>query len=136
MDIAKGTYISFLDDDDLFLPNHLETGIQILEETPEIQGVYFDATVHVFPSTITEQTETYNYGFPWNHITQRNPLISCAMIFRKNNIRVKQNVYAEDYLLWKMFHEQKLKILHVPIITCIYRRHLSKRIFEASSTHN
>ncbi len=40
---AKGKYIAYLDDDDVFLPNHLETLVRFLEGNPEFKVAYTDA---------------------------------------------------------------------------------------------
>lgn len=37
---ARGKYIAFLDADDYYLPNRFSTAVKILEEQPELDGVY------------------------------------------------------------------------------------------------
>mgnify|MGYP000353681217 CR=1 FL=1 len=39
---ARGKYIAYLDDDDLFLPNHIETLVDILENKTDCQVAYGD----------------------------------------------------------------------------------------------
>lgn len=43
IDNARGKYIAFLDDDDIFYPNHLQTLVDLLEHNPEYKVVYSDA---------------------------------------------------------------------------------------------
>lgn len=40
---SKGKYIAYLDDDDVFLPNHLETLVRFLDSNPEFEIAYTDA---------------------------------------------------------------------------------------------
>lgn len=42
---AKGRYLAFLDDDDLFFPHHLETAVRFLEANREFAGAYGDVEV-------------------------------------------------------------------------------------------
>lgn len=42
---ASGEYVAFLDADDLWLHNHLDTGIPFLESTPDVDAVFFNFDV-------------------------------------------------------------------------------------------
>lgn len=119
---TQGKYIGFLDSDDEYLSNHLQTGINFLENNPEYDGVYFNCT------SIKYNKKGRIYGFPWEQINKINPLRVQAMIFRKNNIRFdKDNKFMEDYRFWKKFAQDNLKIKYEPIVTCIYRKDFSSR---------
>ena len=48
---AKGRYLAFLDDDDLFFPHHLETAVGFLEANREFAGAYGDVEVVEIDST-------------------------------------------------------------------------------------
>ncbi len=50
LEVATGEYISFLDSDDLWRPNHLGRGVSFLERRPEIDAVFFDFEVVDFES--------------------------------------------------------------------------------------
>ena len=122
LDLAKGKYISFLDDDDLFLPHHLSTGIQFLEKNPDYHGIYFNS------QTIKKGKLERIYGFSWKEINKLNPLRNHAMIFRQSKIRFGDDkLFKEDYRFWKKFEQQKLKIMYKPIITSHYRKDYSER---------
>lgn len=42
---ARGRYVAYLDDDDLFLPDHLETLVRFLDGTDEYQAAYTDVDI-------------------------------------------------------------------------------------------
>jgi hypothetical protein len=45
MRAARGVYVAYLDDDDLYLPNHLETLVRFLDGSDQYQAAYTDVEI-------------------------------------------------------------------------------------------
>ena len=106
---ASGTYIAYLDDDDRYLPNHLETLVSVLDQG-EYKVAYTDAwRVH-------EQVEDnrhieigrdvpYSYDFNAAHLLVSNYFPVLCMMHRRDCLeqvgRFDESLYAhEDWDLW------------------------------------
>ena len=131
MQLATGTYFNFLDDDDIFLPNHL----QVLQETIDREGVkaaYGWAEEHQIIITDKEKYafavkhKMFRYKQPFNrvllcyhnYIPIQSILFSRELYDRYGGFDEQLEV-LEDWDLWVRYavHE---KFVMVPIATSVY----------------
>lgn len=106
---ASGTYIAYLDDDDRYLPNHLETLVSALEQG-ECKVAYTDAwRVHeqVVDNRHIEigRDLPYSYDFNPAHLLVSNYFPVLCMMHRRDCLehvgRFDESLYAhEDWDLW------------------------------------
>ncbi|MFQ5964295.1 MAG: glycosyltransferase [Candidatus Scalinduaceae bacterium] len=86
--VARGTYIAYLDDDDIYYPNHLET-LEGFLETSNYKVAYTDA-YQAFQTWITdkyvttEKKVTYRFDFDRNRFLVCNYIHISTIIHRKN----------------------------------------------------
>ena len=114
---ASGEYIAFLDSDDMWLKDHLSTGVQFLEDHPEVDVLFgnFEVVEH----------ETNRHQFTW--FDEREILSSLKVIDYQNNFKVIQ-----DNLLIALVNES---FFHVS--SCIMKNRLCKNTpFNESVTHS
>lgn len=106
---ASGTYIAYLDDDDRYLPNHLETLVSVLDQG-EYKVAYTDAwRVHeqVVDNRHIEigRDVPYSYDFNAAHLLVSNYFPVLCMMHRRDCLeqvgRFDESLYAhEDWDLW------------------------------------
>lgn len=131
---SSGEYIAYLDDDDIFYPNHLETMINALTKN-SWDVVYTDAYKGVYEKDdgnykqISKEIE-YSIDFGVERLLQGNfiPIICLA---HKKECQKKTGgfdpafIVQEDWELWLrmcryfVFH-------HIPVVTAEYRVRLDK----------
>ena len=127
--LAKGRYIAFLDDDDLWLPNKLEKQIACLESHPNIGLVYSDMFCFdengTFPDT-------------WSQVNPTPPVQELWILFVRNFIPIPSvvvrrecldavgefdstTVPCEDYDMWlRIIEKFPVYFLNEPLVH--YRR--------------
>lgn len=76
--VASGKYVSFLDDDDLFLPMHVSTLVSVLETMP-FQVAYSDA-YWVTQEKIGEKYQEVSRTVPFSESFNRERLWACNFI--------------------------------------------------------
>lgn len=130
LDIAKGRYVNFLDDDDGFYSFHLETLVTYLMKTKE-KIAYSDCVCHVQKVNDKGEYITINriigYSFDYDPemILYQNivPVLGVMYEFQDeklNKIRLDEKVLAyEDWLLWLSLTEF-YPMHHIPEPTCYY----------------
>ena len=106
---ASGTYIAYLDDDDRYLPNHLETLVSVLDQG-EYKVAYSDAwRVHEQLSHDRHieigRDVPYSYDFNPAHLLVSNYFPVLCMMHRRDCLdqvgRFDESLYAhEDWDLW------------------------------------
>ncbi len=125
---ASGTYIAYLDDDDRYLPNHLETLVTVLEQG-EYKVAYSDAwRVHEQLSDDRHveigRDVAYSYDFNPAHLLIFNYFPVLCVMHRRDCLekvgRFDESLYAhEDWDLWiRMATVFPFK--HVPCTTAEY----------------
>ncbi len=86
---ARGRYIAFVDDDDLWLPNKLEKQIACLESNPNIGLVYSD---------VFSFNEEGVFGEPWLKASPPPPVLHSWILFVRNFIPVLTVVVRRECL--------------------------------------
>jgi len=124
---SSGKYITFLDDDDIFLLNHLEILTRYLEGTT-FKIVYTDAIRNVQRNngdgSYTTLTRDIPYSLDFNEdlilIQNLTPVLCVGfdrvLVEEIGNFDIGLAVY-EDWDLWIRF-SRKYPMLHIPVPTC------------------
>jgi O-antigen biosynthesis protein len=120
---SEGEYIAFLDDDDIFLRNHLFTCLNTLMEREE-SVVYTDAlhAITTGDGEVIRKELRFSYDFDRLRLLVHNLFpVCCAVIDREciNNsgVFLKEFRVHED---WDFFIRlaEKYNFYHIPLITC------------------
>jgi glycosyltransferase involved in cell wall biosynthesis len=81
---ARGEYLMLIDDDDLILPDHMET---LLREIQDVDFVYTDAEIFEYEihNQVRIPTKRHAYAFKhdWEFIRQYSGFIPSGVLFRK-----------------------------------------------------
>ncbi len=135
LEYAKGKYVAFLDDDDVFLPHHLETAIKTLKNK-DIDFFYSGALVNKNRIDIlnvkhsTSYKKTYPYCPEYLHIA--NYIHTGSIVtknFRNSGIRFDPDFKCcEDWDLWfSLYKKLGYKLKYVDNITCIYHLQVKQK---------
>lgn len=128
LESASGTWISFLDDDDLWLTNHLS---YLTEELPKQPAAIYSATKAITsPPSSNKQEQLiriYNTPFEREQLLYRNFLPIHSVLFHRDiidqGIRFDEAFdLFEDWDFWLQVSES-LPFQLKPEITCIYNLH-------------
>ena len=124
--LAQGKYITYLDDDDLFYPHHLETLVTFLE-TSEYQVAYTDALrAHQAKDkgryVTTGRDLPYSHDFNADHLVVANQFpVLCLMheksCLEKTGLFDESLTTHEDWDLWIRL-SLHYKFFHIKRITC------------------
>ena len=125
---AKGALAIFLDDDDLFKPNHLSQLVQLLQDNAEAVGAYAGVSVEDSQGNTLRQ-----YNLPWSRqrLLAINYLPIHAVLFKMDVVKTQGLGFnpaldvLEDWHFWLQL-TQKSKLVHNPHITAVYRQALGK----------
>jgi glycosyltransferase involved in cell wall biosynthesis len=119
---ARGTYIAFMDSDDISHKDRLEKQYRFLQNNPEI-GIT-GSFIEVF-----NENKSYTRVFPVNpvfikaFIFCKNPLAQPSVMIRKEILlkhRLRHIIYFEDYHLWYQASKH-IKISNIPEVLLRYR---------------
>jgi glycosyltransferase involved in cell wall biosynthesis/radical SAM superfamily enzyme YgiQ (UPF0313 family) len=125
---ATGKYIAYLDDDDIFYPNHLETLFTFLQNSGE--KVAYTDSVRAFQRIegdryVTYQKDTpYSYDFDYDRIYYENFIPVLCFMHEKNCFDVcgmfdETFSCLEDWELWLRM-SQHFTMHHIKTLTCEY----------------
>lgn len=132
---ATGTYIQYLDSDDLLMPGKFTLQVQALKEHPEC-GIAYGITrlIDENDSTLEEpyklSGESMQYIFPnllverwWNTHTPLYRRTVCDKIGPWPDMRM-----SEDWLYDAWAGKLKIKLVHVPEVVSEHRQHREERL--------
>jgi len=128
---ARGTYVAFLDDDDIFLSNHLETLVQFLETRPETVA-YTDAYCAVQEPLaaggcgVVSRTVPYSADWDAERILYENFVPTLCFMFKRIYLATVGDfdetlTTHEDWDLWIRL-SQRYTMQHIKQTTCEFRR--------------
>jgi glycosyltransferase involved in cell wall biosynthesis len=127
--IAKGKYIAYLDDDDVFFPEHLETLLSFLEKSPyrvAYTGSYFTQLEKKDGEYVAIKSERFcAIDFNPDQILVKNITPPISFMHERSCLdRVglfdEQLLFYEDMDLWIRL-SRKYKFAHINKVTCEYR---------------
>lgn len=126
-EIASGDYIAYLDDDDLYYPDHLEALVGGARSSKK-EFVYSEC-LDVLEDTQGTVLEKNRRSYPPYHpsLIKRTTYIPVCSILHKKNLIDKAGMFdpalyfAEDWDLWFRF-SRLTDFYHVKKITCEYRK--------------
>ncbi len=126
---ARGKYITYLDDDDIFYPNHIETLSNYLE-TNECHVAYTDAyrAIQKWQDgiyTVVNKDLPYSFDFDYDRILKENFIPVLCVMHRKSCFdridKFDENLTRlEDWDLWIRM-SRFYRFNHISKITCEFR---------------
>lgn len=134
MQLAKGKYLNFLDDDDLFFADHVETLVQSLLKNPKYKLAYttsFESKIEVKSREpkyeYTEESRVLVHNRPFSRIrlltTNLFPIQAVMFeksIFEKYGGLDEKLDNLEDWEMWQRYSTENA-YLYVPKTTSLYR---------------
>lgn len=125
---ARGKYIAYLDDDDTYYPNHLETLVNFLESN-DCRVAYTDAVRAVQQNTgdgyhTVEKKVLYSRDFDYDAILVDNFIPVLCVIHEKECLSMsgmfdESLPRHEDWDLWIRMSRHE-RFAHLPTVTCEY----------------
>jgi glycosyltransferase involved in cell wall biosynthesis len=129
---AKGEYIAFLDDDDLWLPEKLEKQVKLMDSNKELGLVYSDCYIMDDAGSLWEKTYFASRkpirGAALKGLLQENTIAILTAMVRKEALdRVggfsTKYIIAQDYDLWlRIVQDYPIDFIDEPLAK--YRLHL------------
>ena len=122
MSLAKGKYIAFLNHDDMWCSNHLQSSMELLEKSDadlvfsQALWVPFDAPLSLSGATVG-QAQAYQ---PWMIVPATLWLFKKSLIDKAGEWRCSKDLHSipsQDWLY--RAHQSRAKILANPIVTAV-----------------
>lgn len=123
---ANGKYIAYLDDDDIYYPEHVESLVSVLEGS-DYRVAYSDAVRGQQRTidgrrTVTKRDVSYSFDFDCDHILIRNFIPTPCILHEKSCLDDVGNFdeslsVLEDWDLWIRL-SRKYPFRHVRKVTC------------------
>ena len=138
LDIAKGDFIIFFDDDDIIHPKNLEISFSLLNKS-EFDFCHYQkhSFINEIPVFETKKTETIGYINQTNIediVTNKIGLASCTVLWRKscfNSVRFNENLhYAEEWECYIKIISKNFKGLIINNILYFNRKHANSNTGE------
>ena len=134
MEIASGEYFNFLDDDDLFFADHVETLLRGFQENEDYKLAYtasFETKIEVISREPEYKYEVKEIALVHNRPYSRTRLLTMnmfpiqAVMFRKEIFEQYGGMDVEldnleDWEMWARFGMEN-KYLYIPKVTSLYR---------------
>jgi len=125
---AKGSYLIFLDDDDLFYPGHITHLVTALQNHPSARCVYSGVRVEHYVDQQLQEVTAFNEPYDQRRLWGRNFIPIHAMLFEQSLVTqdhcgFDENLQVfEDWDFWIQL-AQHSEILHIDNITAIYHNY-------------
>jgi len=129
LDIAKGKYVNFLDDDDGFYPHHLETLVEYLEKTNE-KIAYSDCVCYIQEKVndnyqIKQKVIVYSMDYNAEVFLYMNltPVLGVMYNFQDEKLnKIRHNESYRCYEDWRFWLDltEFYPMNHIDIPTCYY----------------
>ena len=129
---ARGKYVAYLDDDDIYLPIHVETLVGFLEET-QTEVAYTDAFCRRWEASADGSTQEFAERFvPYSHdwdndrILHENFVPVLCVMHRRACLDAsgyfdESLSTHEDWEMWIRL-SRRFTFSHIPRVTCEFRR--------------
>ncbi|WP_167829437.1 glycosyltransferase family 2 protein [Nocardia vulneris] len=127
IDSARGQFLALLDDDDVFLPDHLATMIAAIERenVDAAYGICPVSTTRVDPA-LPQRLEGWSHPFDGELLSVANFISVHAAVIRMPPAAARYDPglsALEDWDMWlRLIREQGYRFHHVPEPTVIYHR--------------
>jgi len=130
----RGEFLAFLDADDLYLPNHLETTVAYLSSHPQVDGVYTDGyyvdqTGRQLQTLASRRRGPFE-GNLFEEVVYGSDVFGppACVVLRTNLIVAHSLLFDEKIIIgpdWDFFtkYAEVGKFGYVDEITCLYRLH-------------
>jgi glycosyltransferase involved in cell wall biosynthesis len=132
---ARGTYLAWLDQDDLTLPNRLATQVAYLDANPEIAvcGSWTKMRYEALDGSVTMTTERLPVSNDQIRATMvfLNPLACNTVMMRRSALAERQLMFREqfgntlDYDMWSNASDT-MRVCNLPVALAAYRVHASQ----------
>lgn len=132
LDLCQGEFVARLDQDDAWLPNHLENHLNALENNPGLDVVY--STALLFYQDRPGHPMGMKLGLPFDHhrlIDQWSNYIIHASIMWRNSEKIKHLRYSDDtrlpadYHMWRNMRLAGAEFRWLPVDTVLYMQKCS-----------
>jgi len=131
LDIAKGDYIIFFDDDDVVHPDNLKISLEVFENKDidfcHYQKMSFEKQKPIFKSNPTTIVKSLTKVDIEKIITQEIGLASCTVLWRKHcfeTIRFNENLlYAEEWECYSRIIAEDFKGIVIDNVLYYNRKH-------------
>ena len=139
---ASGLYITFLDNDDYYLPIHLEVFFNRIQQLQQpvamlISGLYIEEGNSRYSHPLYDSGKTTALRFVWNTF-----IVPGAVCLHKNIL--KKYRFSEKFYLWEDRHLwlrilTEFPLIQIPVYTVVLVEHterLTRRFYSRISAHD
>lgn len=145
IELAKGEFIAFLDDDDEFAGNKIQIIKNEIAKNPQIDLFYHPAEIHMVNENIvyfSKPKEFSSLSNAFNKLLLENYIGGTSMVVCKKKTLVELGLFdtqlpsLQDYELWLRFLERKknIKLINSPLT--IYYHYTNKNSITKSIDKN
>ena len=135
---SNSDYFMFCDQDDIWLPNKIESSLAEIKELEKVYGKEFPLLVFTDMKVVDKDLKVENDSFwkhqklnpnisnDWQKLLAQNVITGCTMIFNRASAQISLPFSLHDMLHdhWIGVNVSKYgKVVHLDIPTVLYRQH-------------